>query len=62
VDFFSGRDARKVAVVVTTDGRRVHVPMDDPRSLDVSALDIRSLALFLIGLIRSPRRESGGPR
>jgi hypothetical protein len=62
VDFFSGRDARKVAVVVTTDGRRVHVPVDDPRSLDVAALDIRSLALFLIGLIRSPRRESGGPR
>jgi len=62
VDFFSGRNARKVAVVVTTDGRRVHVPMDDPRSLDVAALDIRSLALFLIGLIRSPRRESGGPR
>ena len=62
MDFFSGRDARKVAVVITTDGRRVHVPVDDPRPLDVSALDIRSLALFLLGLIRSPRRESGGPR
>ncbi len=59
---FSGRDTRRVAVVITTDGRRVHVPVEDRRSFDVSILGIRSLALFLIGLIRSPRRESGGPR
>jgi hypothetical protein len=61
VGLFTGRDSRKVAVVITTDGRRVHVPVDDPNALDVSAA-IHSLALFLIGLIRSPRRASGGPR
>ena len=60
---FSGRDTRPVAVVVTTDGRRIHVPIDDPRIVDVSALGlIRSLALSLLELIAGSRRETGGPR
>jgi hypothetical protein len=63
VGLFSGRDTRRVAVVVTTDGRRVHVPLSDPRFIDVSALGlIRSLALSLLELITGSRRETGGPR
>jgi len=63
VGLFSGRDTRPVAVVVTTDGRRIHVPIDDTRIVDVSALGlIRSLALSLLELITGSRRETGGPR
>ena len=62
---FNGRDRRHVAVVVTTDGRRVTVPMDSGLD-DVSLIGIlRSLLLgldSLLGLITGSRRENGGPR
>lgn len=63
---YSGRDERKVAVVVTTDGRRVHLPVGDG-SGDVSLLDLlRSLLAGLedlLGLlITGSRRENGGSR
>jgi hypothetical protein len=66
--FFQDRDRAAVAVVVTTDGRRVTVPLRDyfaPQG--VSLLDlIRSLQLGLEGLlgllITGSRRENGGSR
>lgn len=60
---FFDRNARPVAVVITTDGRRVHVPMRDSDLVDVSLLGlIRSLALSLLGILTGGRRGAGGPR
>jgi hypothetical protein len=63
---FDGRDRRRVAVVVTTDGRRVNVPVDGSGLVDGSLLGIlRSLLLgleSLLGLITGSRRENGGTR
>ncbi|MEW6223336.1 MAG: hypothetical protein AB1627_01775 [Chloroflexota bacterium] len=66
MDFFQGRD-RRVAVVVTADGRRVTVPLRDLDHGDVSPLDLlRSLLAgleSLLGLlITGSRRENGGTR
>jgi len=66
LDFFQGRD-RRVAVVVTSDGRRVTVPLRDLDSRRVSVLDLlRSLLAGLDGLlgllITGSRRENGGTR
>jgi hypothetical protein len=62
---FNGRDRRHVAVVVTSDGRRMNVPMESGLD-DVSLIGIlRSLLLgldSLLGLITGSRRENGGPR
>ena len=56
-------DRRKVAVVVTTDGRRAHLPIE---TAEVPALSlIRSILVgieSLIGLIAGDRREHGGTR
>ena len=52
-----------VAVVMTTDGRRVHVPVDPNPLADVSLLALlRSLLGLdgLLGLITGSRRENGG--
>ena len=60
---FNGPDRRHVAVVVTSDGRRVTVPMNS--GLDVSLIEIlRSLLGLdgLLGLITGSRRENGGTR
>jgi hypothetical protein len=57
------RDRRHVAVVITSDGRRVQMPMDSGL-FDVSLL-LRSLALgleSLLALITGSRRENGGTR
>jgi hypothetical protein len=58
-------DSRRVAVVVTSDGRRVHVPIENG-SLEVSLLSlIRSLLVgveSLLGLITGSRRENRGTR
>ncbi len=54
-----------VAVVVTTDGRRVHVPVELNPLSDVSILALlRSLLGLdgLLGLITGSRRENGGTR
>jgi hypothetical protein len=63
---FNGRDRSTVAVVITTDGRRVQVPMNDTSALDVALLSLlRSLLLGLedlVGLITGSRRENGGSR
>jgi hypothetical protein len=64
--FFGDRQRSAVAVVVTTDGRRVTVPVRD-LSHDVSLLDLlRSLLAGLDGLlgllITGSRRENGGTR
>jgi hypothetical protein len=65
--FFENRDRRALAVVVTTDGRRVTVPSRDLQLRGVSPLDLlRSLLLGLEGLlgllITGSRRENGGTR
>ncbi len=63
VGLFFDREPRRVAVAITTDGRRVHVPVRDRDFVDVSLLGIiRSLALSLIGSITGGRRGAGGPR
>jgi hypothetical protein len=63
---FNGQDRRHVAVVVTSDGRRVQIPMSGSGLSDVSLLGIlRSLLLGLdglLGLITGSRRENGGTR
>jgi len=61
---FNGQDRRRVTVVVTTDGRRANLPLDDAASIEVSALALlRSLLIGLDGLIgRLSRREDGGSR
>ncbi len=61
----NGLDRRPVAVVVTSDGRRMQMPIDDG-SLEVSLLSlIRSLLVgieSLLALITGSRRENGGTR
>ena len=63
---FNGRDRRHVAVVVTSDGRRVQLPMNDSGLADVSLLGLlRSLLLgldSLLGLITGSRWENRGTR
>jgi hypothetical protein len=63
---FNGRDHRRIAVVVTTDGRRADLPVSDPGLVEVTALAlVRSLLLGLdglLGLITGSRRENGGSR
>jgi hypothetical protein len=54
-----------IAVVITTDGRRVHMPIEPNRLADVSILALlRSLLGLdgLLGLITGSRRENGGTR
>jgi hypothetical protein len=61
---FNGQDRRPIAVVVTSDGRRTELPLNDAGSVEVSALALlRSLLIGLDGLIgRISRRENGGSR
>jgi hypothetical protein len=61
---FDGRNRRHVAVVITTDGRRVPMPLNDTGLTDGSLLSLlRSLLLGLEGLlITGSRRENGGTR
>jgi hypothetical protein len=59
------QDRRAVAVVMTTDGRRVHMPVGSTGLGDVSLLALlRSLLGLdgLLGLITGSRRENGGTR
>ena len=65
MDHFDRQDRRKVAVVVTTDGRRVHMPIEDNGLADVSLLALLRSLLSLDGLlelITGSRRENGGTR
>jgi hypothetical protein len=60
-----GRDRRRVAVVVTTDGRRVNMPVEDGLDNVPFGDVVRSLLLgldSLLGLITGSRRENGGMR
>ena len=62
---FDRQDRRMVAVVMTTDGRRVHMPIEPNALADVSLLSLlRSLLGLdgLLGLITGSRRENGGTR
>ena len=62
--YANGQDRRPVAVVVTSDGRRVNVPLDElePDAPTVSLRFILLSLLGLLGLIDGSRRESGGRR
>ncbi|MDH4142609.1 MAG: hypothetical protein OEV61_08355 [Chloroflexota bacterium] len=65
MDHFDRQDRRKVAVVVTTDGRRVHLPIEDNGLADVSLVALLRSLLSLDGLlelITGSRRENGGTR
>jgi hypothetical protein len=64
---FDGQNRRHVAVAVTTDGRRVQVPLNGSGLADGSLLGLlRSLLVGLDGLlgllITGSRRENGGTR
>jgi hypothetical protein len=63
VGFSNQPDRRSVAVVVTSDGRRVHVPVE---TNEVPLLSlIRSILVgieSLLGLIAGDRRDHGGTR
>ena len=63
--WFESGDRRKVAVVITSDGRRVHVPIEPTGLADVSLLDIL-LSIpglgGLLGLITGSRRDRGTRR
>jgi hypothetical protein len=60
---FDRRNRRNVAVVLTTDGRRVQVPSDNLGLVDVSLFGLlRSLELGIervLVLITGSRRETG---
>jgi hypothetical protein len=63
--WFESGARRKVAVVITSDGRRVHVPIDPAGPADVSFSDIlRSIPGLrgLLGLITGSRRDRGTRR
>ncbi len=60
--WFDTGERRKVAVVITTDGRRVHMPIEPAGLADVSILELlRSLPGLgsLLGLITGSRRDRG---
>jgi hypothetical protein len=62
---FDRQDRRPVAVVVTADGRRVHMPIDPEPLPGVSLLALlRSLLSLdgLLGLITGSRRDDRGTR
>lgn len=62
---FDRQDRRRVAVVITTDGRYVHMPIEPDGLANVSFLDLlRSLPGLdgLLGLITGSRRENRGTR
>jgi hypothetical protein len=64
---FHGRNRRHVAIAMTTDGRRVQIPLNGSGLDDVSLLGLlRSLLAgleSLLGLlITGSRRENGGTR
>jgi hypothetical protein len=59
------RDRRHVAIVVTSDGRRVPMPVDSGLVDGPLVSLLRSLLLGLedlLGLITGSRRENGGTR
>jgi hypothetical protein len=60
----NGQQRRPVAVVVTSDGRRVNVPLDElqPDGEPVSVRSILLSLLGLLGLIDGSRQEPGGRR
>ena len=61
--WFDRRDRRKVAVVVTSDGRRVHVPIDPPRRrIPPRPSSLASGLGGLLGLITGSRRDRGTRR
>jgi hypothetical protein len=66
VGLVNRQNRRHVAIVVTSDGRRVHVPLPQTGFVDVVVLPLlRSLLLGLdglLGLITGSRQENGGSR
>lgn len=63
---FERRNRSRVAIAITTDGRRVQLPLNEYGFTDASLLGIlRSILLELdglLGLITGSRRENGGTR
>jgi hypothetical protein len=62
--FFDRKDRRPVVVLVTSDGRRVNVPLDELEAAS-GQVTLRSLLLSLLGLlglITGSRQEPGGRR
>jgi hypothetical protein len=66
VGLINRQNRRHVAIVVTSDGRRINVPLPETGLVDVVLLPLlRSLLLGLdglLGLITGSRQENGGSR
>jgi hypothetical protein len=62
VGFFDRSDRRPVAVVVTSDGRRVTVPLDELEPAPAASGSLLLSLLGLLGLIKGSRRSPGGTR
>jgi hypothetical protein len=66
VGLFHSQHRRHVAIVITSDGRRVNVPVNETGIVDVVLLPLlRSILLGLdglLGLITGSRQENGGTR
>jgi hypothetical protein len=62
--FVDQQDRRPVAVLVTSDGRRVNVPLDELEAASgrVSIHSLLVSILGLLGLIGGSRQEPGGRR
>ena len=58
----TGPDRRTVAVVVTTDGRRVHVPVENAEVPVLSLLRSILVGIEELVLLITNRREHGGTR
>jgi hypothetical protein len=62
--FIDRQDRRPIVVLVTSDGRRVNVPLDELEAAS-GRVSLRSLLLSLLGLlglITGSRQEPGGRR
>jgi hypothetical protein len=66
VGLFNRQSRRHVAIVITSDGRRINVPLNETGIVDVVLLPLlRTLVLGLdglLGLITGSRQENGGSR
>jgi hypothetical protein len=66
VGLFHSQHRRHVAIVITSDGRRVNVPVNETGIVDVVLLPLLRTILLgldgLLGLITGSRQENGGTR
>jgi hypothetical protein len=62
MSFSNERDRRPVVVAVTSDGRRVQLPVEQPEVPVLSLLRSILVGIEELVLLITGRREHGGPR